>query len=224
MLPLSMGAHALAALAVLVIPLAAEVELPAPAPLAIPHFLVSLAAPPPPVAPAYRGAAKATVNRDAAPTRAPEGIQDEKPRPPAVPAGVTIVDGGLDIAYGVPHGTGSFGAPVGIGLVAPPPPPPAPTPKPVRVGHGIREPRKVTHVTPIYPSIARDNGVQGVVILEAVINERGTIDNIRVLRSVPLLDHAAVEAVRQWRYTPTLLNGVPVPVLMTITVQFTVQR
>jgi protein TonB len=63
--------------------------------------------------------------------------------------------------------------------------------------------------------------VQGVVILEAVIGEDGTVQNVRVLRSKPLLDDAAVEAVRQWRFTPTLLNGQPVPVVMTVTVAFT---
>ena len=65
--------------------------------------------------------------------------------------------------------------------------------------------------------------MQGVVILEAVINERGTIERVRVLKSVPLLDGAAIAAVKDWRYTPTLLNGVPVSVLMTITVNFTLQ-
>ena len=62
--------------------------------------------------------------------------------------------------------------------------------------------------------------MQGTVILEAVINERGAIERVRVLRSVPLLDAAAITAVQNWRYTPTLLNGVPVSVLMTITINF----
>ena len=66
--------------------------------------------------------------------------------------------------------------------------------------------------------------VQGVVILEAVIDAQGTIERVKVLRSVPLLDGAAVEAVKGWRYTPTLLNGVPVSVLMTITINFTLQN
>lgn len=60
-------------------------------------------------------------------------------------------------------------------------------------------------------------------ILEAVINERGTIERVKVLKSVPLLDAAAVAAVKDWRYTPTLLNGVPIAVLMTITMNFTLQ-
>ena len=71
---------------------------------------------------------------------------------------------------------------------------------------------------------ARSARIQGVVILEAVINERGTIERIKVLKSEPLLDAAAIAAVKDWRYTPTLLNGVPVSVLMTITINFTLQN
>ena len=65
--------------------------------------------------------------------------------------------------------------------------------------------------------------MQGTVILEAVINEDGAIERMKVLKSIPLLDAAAVAAVKEWRYTPTLLNGVPVSVLMTITVNFSLQ-
>jgi protein TonB len=65
--------------------------------------------------------------------------------------------------------------------------------------------------------------VQGIVIVEATIGEDGHVINARILRSVPLLDQAAVEAVRQWQYTPTLLNGVPVPVIMTVTVNFSLR-
>jgi protein TonB len=62
--------------------------------------------------------------------------------------------------------------------------------------------------------------VQGVVILEAVIDETGRVTNVRVLRSIPLLDQAATQAVRQWQFAPTLLNGEPVPIVMTVTVSF----
>ena len=65
---------------------------------------------------------------------------------------------------------------------------------------------------------------QGIVIIEATIGADGQIINARILRSVPLLDQAALDAVRQWQYTPTLLNGVPVPVIMTVTVAFTLSR
>jgi protein TonB len=84
----------------------------------------------------------------------------------------------------------------------------------------IREPKKVVHVNAVYPEIARSARIEGLVIVEATIDERGVVTDARVLRSVPLLDPAALVALRQWRYTPTLLNGVPVRVLMTITFHF----
>jgi TonB family protein len=85
----------------------------------------------------------------------------------------------------------------------------------------IREPRKIKNVNPSYPGDARSAGVQGMVLLEAVISPGGCISSLRVLRGVsPSLDAAAMAAVSQWRYTPTLLEGKAVPVLMTITVNF----
>jgi protein TonB len=66
--------------------------------------------------------------------------------------------------------------------------------------------------------------VEGVVILEAIIGADGRVQEVRVLRSKPLLDQAAIDAVRQWLFTPTLLNGVPVPVIMTVTVNFALER
>ena len=73
---------------------------------------------------------------------------------------------------------------------------------------------------PVYPEVARAAKIEGIVILEATIDERGVVTDARVLRSVPLLDAAALTALKQWRYTPTLLNGVPVRVLMTVTFRF----
>ena len=93
----------------------------------------------------------------------------------------------------------------------------------VRVGGGVAPPLKVTNVTPVYPPIAESASVQGVVILEARVGPDGRVTNARVLRSIPLLDQAALDAVLQWEYAPTLLNGRAVPVLMTITVNFTLQ-
>jgi protein TonB len=116
---------------------------------------------------------------------------------------------------------------LGIGdrtaVVAPPPPPP-PAPKLVRVGGVIREPKKLVHVAPVYPEIARLSQIEGKVTMEAVLDVTGRVKSVRVLNAVPLLEDAAVRAVRQWRYTPTELNGVPVPVLMTITVVFSLGR
>jgi protein TonB len=73
----------------------------------------------------------------------------------------------------------------------------------------------------VYPAVAQDAGVQGVVIIEALIGVSGKVTNARVLRSVPLLDQAALDAVMLWEFTPTRLNGELVPVIMTVTVQFT---
>ena len=91
----------------------------------------------------------------------------------------------------------------------------------MRVGGAIKPPVKTKDVRPQYPPIAQSARVQGVVIIEATIGPGGSVQDARVLRSIPLLDGAALEAVKQWEFTPTLLNGVPVPVIMTVTVQFT---
>ena len=113
------------------------------------------------------------------------------------------------------------GIPGGVVMEAPPPPPPPPAP--VRVGGNIQAPKKISDQNPTYPSIAQSARVQGIVILEATIGPDGRVQDVRVLRSIPLLDAAAIDAVKQWVYTPTLLNGVPVPVIMTVTVNFTLR-
>jgi TonB family protein len=115
----------------------------------------------------------------------------------------------------------------GVVPPSPPPPPPPPPPVPaelqnaVRVGGNIGLPQKVTHVGPVYPAIAQSARVQGVVIVELIIDREGHVGYARILRSIPLLDQAALDAVKQWEFTPTHLNGSPVPVIMTATVQFT---
>jgi periplasmic protein TonB len=96
-----------------------------------------------------------------------------------------------------------------------------PVERAVRVGGQIKAPAKIRNVHPIYPQIAQSARVQGIVIIEATIDRGGKVTETRVIRSVPLLDQAALDAVRQWEYEPTLLNGVAVPVIMTVTVNFT---
>ena len=91
---------------------------------------------------------------------------------------------------------------------------------PVRVGGNIRTPQKIVDVPPVLPPAAAQVNLRGVVIVEIVIGPDGAIRDAKVLRSIPLLDQAALDAVRQWRYEPTLLNGAPVPVIMTVTVNF----
>jgi TonB family protein len=96
---------------------------------------------------------------------------------------------------------------------------PAPT-QPVRVGGNIRTPQKIKHADPVMPEVARQAGARGMVIVEIIIAADGTVQQAKVLRSIPLLDQAAIDAVKQWVYEPTHLNGSPVPVIMTVTVNF----
>jgi len=152
------------------------------------------------------------VNPNAAPVEAPKEI---KPEPAAPPPSMSGVVGG--VAGGIPGG--SVGGVVG-GIPQPPPPPPPPS-APVRVGGDIKEPKKVADKKPVYPPIAQQAKIQGIVIIEATIAKDGSIKDAKVLRGVPLLNDAALEAVRQWKFTPTMLNGVPVEVVMTVTVNFT---
>jgi protein TonB len=142
------------------------------------------------------------INQNFAPTEAPKEI---KPEPP--PRLQTVVQN-------IPQ---SFGT--NTVAVAAPPPPPAP----VRVGGDIKAPTKIKDVQPQYPAIARAAKVQGRVILEATIAKDGSVKDVKILRPLPMLDQAAVEAVQQWKYTPTMLNKEPVEVIMTVTVDFALQ-
>ena len=92
---------------------------------------------------------------------------------------------------------------------------------PVRPGGRIMEPRKIKDVKPVYPALAQSARVSGTVVIEATIGTDGKVTDTKVVRSIPLLDQAALDAVRQWEYLPTMLNGVPVPVVVTVTINFT---
>ena len=83
-------------------------------------------------------------------------------------------------------------------------------------------PTKTRHIRAVYPAAAQAARVQGTGIIEATVDAQGRVSDARILRSIPLLDQAALDAVRQWEYTPTILNGVAVPVIMTVTVQFSI--
>jgi protein TonB len=156
------------------------------------------------------------VNVNAAPVEAPKEIRPETGLERGVANAVGGVEGG--VAGGVTGGIVG-----GLEAAPPPPPPPPPPPAPVRVGGNIRPPTKTKDVRPVYPSIAQSARVQGVVIIEATIGPDGRVQEAKVLRSIPLLDAAALDAVKQWVFTPTTLNGTPVPVIMTVTVNFTLQ-
>ena len=212
--PLSIIAHVAIFAAIIIIPLMATDVLPTP-----PSMMAFVAAPPPPppppppapAAPQPKMEPGPVTNPNAAPIEAPKEIKPETGLPSVgVPGGVE---------GGVPGGV--VGGVVG-GLPEAPPPPPPPT-APVRVGGAIRAPTKVRDVKPVYPPIAQSARVSGVVIIEATIGADGRVKDAKVLRSIPLLDQAALDAVKQWQFTPTLLNSVPVPVIMTVTVNFTLQ-
>lgn len=91
----------------------------------------------------------------------------------------------------------------------------------VRVGGNIRPPVKVKDVPPVYPAVAKAAKVSGVVVLEATVGPDGRVTDTRVVRSIPLLDQAAIDAVQQWEYKPTMVKGQAVPVIVTISVNFT---
>ena len=206
----SIGAHIAALVVLVAIPLVAMDVIPIAH--RIPDFIRVSAAELPEVPPPPRGGnppVTREVSVPSTPTHAPDHIEAELPitGPPGdVPSVPGSVPDGVDGA---------------IPMVNIPPPVAPPTRRdPVRPGGDIRPPTKIKHVAPLYPSIAQSNRVQGTVILEAVINEQGEVSQVRVLRSVMLLDEAAMNAVRQWRFTPTLLNGQAVPIVMTVTVSF----
>jgi protein TonB len=110
-----------------------------------------------------------------------------------------------------------------LGSIPPPPVPPLPK-EPVRVGGLIQPPKRLVYVAPVYPPIALAARKEGMVILEALISEDGSIRDVKVLRAEPLFEREAIAAVRQWRFSPTLLNGEPVPLVMTVTVGFSLTR
>jgi protein TonB len=181
---------------------------------------------------------------------APPDVPVPPPPPPPPPAGVQVVrrapaeplaepgkfiapievptelpapEEGLDLGIegGMPGGVeggvpgGVLGGVVG-GIVAAPPPPP----RVVRIGGGIVAPKLVKQVKPVYPQLAVMSRAKGLVILEATVDVRGHVKSVRVLRSQVLFDEAAVEAVKQWRYQPLLLNGEPTEFILAVTMYF----
>jgi periplasmic protein TonB len=109
------------------------------------------------------------------------------------------------------------------GMLPPPPPPlevPTRSHEPVPVVSNLQEAKLISKVQPIYPPLALRARVSGVVVLQVSVDEEGNVYDIKILKGHPLLDEAAVSAVRQWKYSPTILNGEPVPVVAAVTVVF----
>ena len=211
-LPLSLATHAVALIALIVVPLVATDKLPLPDELR----LIMVASPdlptePPPVPRQARTAVEPPPNPDAAPLEAPPTIAPEPIRPPT--------DVG-EIAPGSVVPGAIFGDAAGdrSATITPPPPPPPRTP--VRVGGTVVAPTKIHDVAPEYPRMARDAKIQGVVIIQATIGVDGRVVDAELLRPIPFLGEAALAAVRQWRFTTPQLNGEPIPVIMTVTVNF----
>jgi protein TonB len=211
--PVSLALHTVFALAIIIVPILKSGLLPEPA--AVKAFFVEpMAAPPPPPPPPPPPKASA------APKMMAPVLMDDSFVAPVVEE--LLTDEGLDLgADGGVEGGVAGGVPGGVigGIVGGLPDAPPPQ-KAIRVGGQIKQPQKLKDVAPVYPDIAKQARVQGVVILECTISPQGKVTDVKTLRGIPLLNEAAVSAVRQWVYTPTLLNGVPVPVIMTVTVNF----
>jgi protein TonB len=135
---------------------------------------------------------------------------------------------------GVVGGTGDAGVTGGViggvmgGVPGAPPPPPPPKPKgptgPVRIGGQVAEANLIRKVQPVYPPLAKSARVQGTVEFTAVIDKEGSITQLKLVRGHPLLVQAARDAVLQWKYRPTMLNGQPVDVVTDIIVNFTLSQ
>jgi protein TonB len=179
-------------------------------------------APPPPPPPPPPAGARAVVRVAprvqpqpqgfVAPVEVPDEIRPEE----GLDLGLEGAAGGVE--GGVPGGV--VGGIVG-GLPSDAPPPPA---KVVRIGGQIAQPKLIRQVKPVYPDLAVQSRVSALVILEAEVDTRGHVRTVKVLRGHPLFDDSAIEAVKQWRYQPLLLNGEPTGFILTVTVNFNLQQ
>ena len=199
-----------------------------------------LVAPPPPPPPPPPAAAPVKVQRviprqfDAGRLMAPRAVPKqiaiikEEELPP--PTGAVGVVGG--VPGGVPGGAGGgiIRGIIGAAPVAAPPPPPKVevqkplTPQRIRVGGNVQQAKLVRQPKPVYPPLAKQARIQGVVRFTAIIGKDGTIQNLQLVTGHPLLVPSAQEAVKQWVYQPTLLNGEPVEVITQIDVNFTLSQ
>jgi protein TonB len=163
-----------------------------------------------------------------APKSIPKDIANIKEEELPPPSSAGVVGG---VPGGVPGGApgGVMGIIGGLPTAAPPPPPvkeapKAATPQRIRVGGNVQAANLIRKVTPVYPPLAKQARIQGVVHFTAIIGKDGTIQNLTLLTGHPLLVEAARQAVSQWQYKPTLLNGEPVEVVTQIDVNFTLSQ
>ena len=198
----------------------------------IPTMLAFVAAPPPAPPPPPPPAPAAAKPKPAQTPPQPVPSQAKFLAPIEEPEKISEIpdDEGFDV--GVPGGVeggipgGVVGGVVGGLPEAPPPPPPSPVKRaPVRIGGQIQPPQLVHRVEPNYPSFAAKARLDGVVILEAIVDQDGNVTEVTVLRSAtPLLDREAEAAVRQWRYSPLVLNGIRERFVLTVTLSFRLQQ
>jgi protein TonB len=172
--------------------------------------------PPPPAAPQIQHVQKVSEIVDGAlrtPSKIPKKIQMIKEEEAPAATGVT---GG--VVGGVPGGSanGVIGGIIGSAA----PPPKVAAPQKLRVSSGVADGLKIHDVQPTYPQMARIAHIQGDVVLQATISKSGTIENLHAMQGHPILIQAAMDAVKQWKYKPYILNGEPVEVETTIKVQF----
>lgn len=199
-------------------------QLLSPGPLPTPHTVLAFSHVLPvrivdiPLPPPSRGSSAPAehTSPNGAPIEAPTEILPAR-ETPAAPPGVDVI-GVPGVESGVAGGIDLPGQGLRVEALTPPPPVPQ---EPMRLHSGMTPPRKVVDVPPRYPLTAQAARKEGVVVLDAVIDVTGRVTDVRVTHSIALLDQAAVDAVRQWRFTPTLLNGKPVSILLTVTVRFT---
>jgi periplasmic protein TonB len=153
--------------------------------------------------------------------------------PKVIPKEVKIIkedapDMNAGMQGGVPGGVagGSMGGVIGgvIGGMGGAPPPPKPTASRIRQGGSVQAALLINRVQPVYPPLARQTRISGTVRLHAIISKSGSVESLEVLSGHPLLVRAAMDAVQQWKYKPTLLNGEPVEVDTTIDVIFSLNQ
>ena len=191
------------------------------------ELLTFLIAPPPPPsdrAPVVQQTTQVASEGFVAPTAIPTEIP-----PPSLDDGPMVA---TNIAVNTGIATAVRGADTGIGTLvpiitaptttaAPPPPPPKkPTVAPTRIGGDVLSARLLRQVNPTYPPMARTARVQGVVVLEVQVDEDGDVTEVVIKSGPALLQKAAADAVKQWKYSPTMLNGEPIPVLAEVRVTF----
>ncbi len=193
------------------------------------QLMTFLVAPPPPPPPPPPAAAPIKIVKQIqtdivngelrTPTKIPQKVQmiKEDEAPPPVMATGGVVGG---VPGGVPGG--QMGGVIG-GIISSTPVavPKVATPQRVRVSQGVSQGLLVRRVNPTYPPLARQARIQGQVVLHAVIGKDGSIQNLTLVSGHPMLAPAAIEAVKQWRYKPYLLNGEPVEVDTEVLVNFT---